>query len=70
MHFYRMLEEMPRYTGVGLPASAAFPPNTIRMDDILDLSKAFSQGPGRCNSGPVCASPLVWDWECSQGSSR
>jgi hypothetical protein len=52
MHFYRILEEMPGYTGVGLPASAAPPPNTIRRDGVLDLSKAFSQGPGRVQFRP------------------
>lgn len=38
MHFYRILEQMPGFHGVGLPAGAAPPENTIRMDDVLDLS--------------------------------
>jgi hypothetical protein len=52
MHFYRILEEMPRYTAVGLPASAAPPPDAIRMDGVLDLSKAFSQMSGRVQFRP------------------
>ena len=52
MHFCRFLEEMPRYTSMGLPASAAPPPNTIRMDGVLDLSKAFSQSPARVEFRP------------------
>jgi hypothetical protein len=52
MHFYRILEEMPRYTAVGLPASAAPPPDAIRMDGVLDLSKAFSQMSGRVQFQP------------------
>jgi len=52
MHFYRMLEEMPGYTAMGLPAGATPPPDTIRMDGVLDLSKAFSQSPARVEFRP------------------
>jgi hypothetical protein len=52
MHFYRNLEEMPGYTGVGLPASAAPPQDTDRVDGVLDLSKAFSQVSGRVEFRP------------------
>jgi hypothetical protein len=47
MHFYRILDDMPGYTGVGLPANAAPPADARRVDGILDLSKAFAQSPGR-----------------------
>jgi hypothetical protein len=52
MHFYRMLEQMPGYTGMGLPASAAPPPDAIRLDGILDLSKAAAQHSGRVEFRP------------------
>jgi hypothetical protein len=52
MHFYRMVEEMPGYTGMGLPASAAPPRDTSRMDGVLDLSKAFAQRPARVEFRP------------------
>ena len=52
MHFYRMLEEMPGYIGMGLPAGAAPPPDTIRVDGVLDLSKTFSQSPAQVQFRP------------------
>ena len=53
MQFCRILDEMPRYTGMGLPASAAPPPDTIRLDDVLDLSGAFARRPARVQFRPV-----------------
>jgi hypothetical protein len=53
MQFCRILDEMPRYSGMGLPASAAPPPDTIRMDDVLDLSGAFARRPARAQFRPV-----------------
>ena len=53
IHFHRILDEMPRYSGMGLPASAAPPPDTIRMDGVLDLLSAFAQRPGRVQFRPV-----------------
>jgi hypothetical protein len=52
MHFYRILDDMPGYTGVGLPANALPPPDTTRLDGIIDLSKAISQSPGRVQFQP------------------
>jgi hypothetical protein len=52
MHFYRMLEDMPGYTDMGLPAGAAPPPDTIRLDGVLDLSKAIAQNFGRLEYRP------------------
>jgi hypothetical protein len=45
MHFYRTLDGMPGYTGVGLPASAAPPRDAIRVDGILDLAKTEQTPP-------------------------
>jgi len=52
MHFYRMLDEMPGYSGVGLPASAAPPEGLVRVEGILELSKAFANSPGRVERTP------------------
>jgi hypothetical protein len=52
MHFYRMLEEMPGYIGMGLPADAAPPPDTIRVDGVLDLSKTLAQSPAQVQFRP------------------
>jgi hypothetical protein len=52
MHFYRMLEEMPGYTAMGLPAGAAPPPDTIRVDGVLDLSNVSTQSPARIEFRP------------------
>lgn len=39
MHFYRDIEDMPGYAGVGLPPEAIPPPDGVRPDNvILDLS--------------------------------
>ena len=37
MHFYHNLDEMPGYTGVGLPPEAAPPPDTVRVEHAIDL---------------------------------
>ena len=40
MHFYRNIEDMPGYAGVGLPASSIPPSDVSRVDNVvLDLSK-------------------------------
>jgi hypothetical protein len=51
IHFCRLLDEMPGYKGVGLPAGAA-PPDTTRVDGILDLSDAFAHRPARVQFRP------------------
>jgi len=38
MHFYHNLDEMPGYTGVGLPPEAAPPPDTVRVENAIDLA--------------------------------
>jgi hypothetical protein len=52
MHFYRILDDMPGYTGVGLPAGAAPPPGAVPVNGIIDLSKAIPQSPGRVQYQP------------------
>jgi hypothetical protein len=36
--FYHNLEEMPGYTGVGLPPEAAPPADTVRVEHVIDLA--------------------------------
>jgi hypothetical protein len=38
MHFYHNLDEMPGYTGVGLPPEVAPPPHTVRVENAIDLA--------------------------------
>ena len=38
MHFYHNLDEMPGYTGVGLPPEAAPPSDTVRVENAIDLT--------------------------------
>jgi hypothetical protein len=38
MHFYRTLDQMPGYVGVGLPPSEIPPTEATRVDNIIDLS--------------------------------
>ncbi len=39
MHFYRALEQMPGYTGVGLPREMTPPKDCVRLDHALRLSE-------------------------------
>jgi hypothetical protein len=52
MRFYRTLDEMPGYTGVGLPASAAPPRDAIRVDGIIDLANTQTQGRAQLKWAP------------------
>jgi hypothetical protein len=38
MHFYRGLDEMPGYTGVGLPPDVVPPAEAVRVENIVNLS--------------------------------
>jgi hypothetical protein len=58
MHFYRTLDEMPGYTGVGLPASAAPPRDAIRVDGIIDLAHT-QQTPSRLTWAPNLRVPTA-----------
>jgi hypothetical protein len=53
MRFYRGLEQVPGYAGVGLPGGAAPPSQpTIRLDDVLDLSRMEAGKGARIEPGP------------------
>jgi hypothetical protein len=58
MHFYRTLDEMPGYAGVGLPASAAPPRDAIRVDGIIDLAHT-QQTPSRLTWAPNLRVPTA-----------
>jgi hypothetical protein len=38
IHFYRGLDEMPGYTGIGLPPEALAPPDAVRVENTVDLT--------------------------------
>ncbi len=52
MHFYRNLDQVPGYIGVGLPPSETPPQETARLDNVIDLSRMEASGGARMDSGP------------------
>ena len=52
MHFYRNLDQVPGYLGVGLPPAAMAPQGTTRLDDLIDLSKMEASNGARIEPGP------------------
>jgi hypothetical protein len=52
MHFYRNLDEMPGYAGVGLPPSEAPPQGATRLDNVIDLSRMEAASGARVDPGP------------------
>jgi hypothetical protein len=52
MHFYRNLDQVPGYIGVGLPPSEVPPPDTIRIDNVLDLPNMAAWNGAQMDSGP------------------
>jgi hypothetical protein len=52
MHFSRNLDQVPGYTGVGLPPSEVPPQDTIRLDNVIDLSQMAAWNDGHMDSGP------------------
>lgn len=42
MHFPRMLEDLPGYSGVKLPSAMTPPLDAVRLDDVLQLNKIQS----------------------------
>jgi hypothetical protein len=52
MHFYHNLGEMPGYTGVGLPPEAAPPPDTVRVEKVIDLEAIEGINRGRVEHVP------------------
>jgi hypothetical protein len=54
IHFYHSLDEMPGYTGVGLPPEASAPPDAVRVENIVNL-----QGIEAANGARVERSPGI-----------
>ena len=52
MHFYRNLDQVPGYIGVGLPPAEVPAQETIRLDNVLDLSRMEASNGARLDSGP------------------
>ncbi len=52
IHFARMLDEMPGYSGVGLSVSAIPPSGAVRLEGILDLKSASAHPNGRVERTP------------------
>jgi len=52
MHFYHNLSEMPGYIGVGLPPEAAPPPDTERVEKVIDLEAIEGINGGRVEHVP------------------
>ena len=53
MHFYRNLDQVPGYSGVGLPPAAAPPQGTLRLDNVIDLSRIEAGQGARIEPGPA-----------------
>lgn len=52
MRFYRNLDQVPGYVGVGLPPAEVPPQGATRVDDVLDLSRMEATNGARMDSGP------------------
>jgi hypothetical protein len=52
MHFYRNLDQMPGYTGVGVPQSEAPPEEATRVDHMIDTSRMAAINGARTEPGP------------------
>jgi hypothetical protein len=52
MHFYRTLDQVPGYVGVGLPPSEVPPRGTIRVDNVIDVSQMEACNGARIDPGP------------------
>jgi hypothetical protein len=52
MHFYRSLDQVPGYVGVGLPPSEVPPPGTVRVDNVIDVSQMEAANGARMDPGP------------------
>ena len=52
MHFYRNLEQVPGYVGVGLPPSEIPPAGTVRVDNVIDLSQMEASNGAHMDPGP------------------
>ena len=54
IHFYHGLDELPGYTGVGLPPGAMAPPGLVRVENIVDVTAI-----GALNGAKVEHSPAI-----------
>ena len=52
IHFYRNLDQVPGYVGVGLPPSEAPPQGTTRLDNVIDLSRMEASSGAGLDPGP------------------
>jgi hypothetical protein len=52
MRFYRNLDQVPGYVGVGLPPPEVPPQGTIRLDNVIDLSRMEAANGARLEPGP------------------
>ncbi len=52
MHFYKTLDQMPGYTGVGLPPAEIPPTDATRVDRIIDLSRIQAWNGVQMDPGP------------------
>ena len=52
MHFYRNLDQVPGYVGVGLPPEEVPPQETIRLNNVIDLSAMEAAKGARLEPGP------------------
>jgi len=52
MHFYRTLDQMPGYIGIGLPPSEIPPADAARLDNVIDLSRIEAWNGAQMDPGP------------------
>jgi hypothetical protein len=52
MHFYKTLDQMPGYVGVGLPPAEVPPAEATRVDNILELSAMEGWNGVKIEPGP------------------
>ena len=52
MHFYRGVDEMPGYAGVGMPPEAMAPPAATRVENVIDLPATAPLNGGRVELSP------------------
>jgi hypothetical protein len=52
MHFYRNLDQVPGYVGVGLPPSEIPPQGTVRLDNVIDVARLVASNGAYMDPGP------------------
>jgi len=53
MHFYRSIDEVPGYRGVGLPEAAMPPQGTVRLDNVIDVPSTEAINGARLDAAPA-----------------